>query len=465
MTARRVAILAVNPWQSVEPSFHPFSFGAYRVAAAVLGDERTAGVDVRVIDGRGFDEKRWLEELASFDPDVVGASCYVWSLPIFAVVLEQFRKLRPDAWIVLGGPSARPEMLALPPFRALSQVVDAVVLDFNDAVFPELVRLWPERKLSSIAGIGVPDGESYRRTHRAPPMPRAFAPHSPFQMGLAPEGLTAHLQTFEGCPMHCSFCAWGDAERTVSVSPVEFLEAELAAFRRANCSSVMSVDAGLNLSARAFENLMEAESRVGFLSKVPFHTEVYPSAATPQMLEFLRGVAYAEIGLGLQSYDPAVTELSRRKFQVPRFERLVSDLAEFAHVKVELILGLPGDDLATFERTLERVLALPVSVQVFFCLVLPDAMLKHAPADWELRFDPISLQMLSCKGWSAEELSRARRLLDERSASHGGLVTTQWPRPRDELSEPAQLGRIPAAPMWYFPNHVQRRVTAESPAG
>jgi hypothetical protein len=65
--------------------------------------------------------------------------------------------------------------------------------------------------------------------------------------------------------------------------------------------------------------------------------------------------------------------------------------------------------------------------------------MTRAPASFELRFDPFTLMMRSCLGWSEEALSRERSRLIEMAYREGGEITPDmwsFPGPR-EMRRPA----------------------------
>jgi hypothetical protein len=98
------------------------------------------------------------------------------------------------------------------------------------------------------------------------------------------------------------------------------------------------------------------------------------------------------------------------------------------------VLGLPGDGPIAFRRTLERARELPCKVRIFHCVVLPDDLMARAPASFELRFDPQTLMMRSCLGWTEEALSRERSRLIEMAYREGGEITPEmwsFPGPKD----------------------------------
>ncbi len=450
MQIRRIAILAMNPWAD-EGKFQPFSYGAYRNAAAACAERSLGDVDVRVYDTHGWPLDRWVDEVLAFDPDVVGCSSYVWSTPTFYTLAIELKARSPRIKIVFGGPSARPEMLALEPYSAATRCIDALVIGEGEASFPALLRAWrDDRPAASVPGLAVPDGDRFVRTAKRDPIPDLDAIPTPHQLGLAPRGVTAHMEPFRGCPMSCMFCQWGvqDGRRSMSRTAIE---AELRAFKKSEATGLYLVDAGLNLNKRAFRALQEAEAEVGFIRDTELACEVYPAFLEQEHLEFLANTrAYA--GLGLQSLDGNLLKNLDRPFDRKRFEKVVESICDVAQTTVELIVGLPGDTPEQFRRTFEQVRRLPCGLRVYHCLVLPDALLTRAPPSYKLDFDPITLEMRSCLGWSREDLMRTFDFLTEEVDKHGGTWTRYFPRPVEAQDLSYHIGRPIGSSMWMFPH-------------
>ena len=94
---------------------------------------------------------------------------------------------------------------------------------------------------------------------------------------------------------------------------------------------------------------------------------------------------------------------------------------------------------------------LPCAVRVYHWLVLPDALMTKAPASFDIRFNPISLDMESCVGWTQADLVAAGQYLSEQAELRGGRTSVQWPLPAPPEREPAMMGRIPGAAAWSLP--------------
>lgn len=459
---KRVAILCINPWE-LQTSWQPFSYAAYCVAAS-LHDHPRAG-EVRVIEGFRWSVERWVETIEAFDPDVVGASSYLWSLPTFVEVMAALRRRESRRGSkrvhVLGGPSARVEMVTLPPYASAIHAVDALVLGEGELAIREIVDASDASELAGVAGLAVVKEGAWHRTGARASIEDLDTLPSPFQLGMTPPGVTGHLELFRGCPLSCMFCQWGAGDRNGSFRSAEFLTRELEAFRDVKVTGVYNVDAGLNLHAKAFKNLLRADEQVKLLRHVDFACELYPSYVSDQQIELLQEIAHPIVGVGLQTYNPKALAAMDRPFDPSRFEKNVARLAEVADTSVELIVGLPGDDPASFMESLRRALELPCNLRVYRCLVLPDALLTRGRPDFALEFDPITLQIESCLGWSRRDLMATMEALTEACIARGGSYTVQ----ALGSNEPCELfaGRDDrnycgsTSSSWYFPGPKRAR--------
>jgi len=180
------------------------------------------------------------------------------------------------------------------------------------------------------------------------------------------------------------------------------------------------VDAGLNLNPHAFNHLREAADRHGFFESRMLICEVYPAKVRAEHIDFLRGIGQPLVGIGLQSFDNEVLAKVERSYDEGRFEQTFGELSSVAGVAVEIILGLPGDTPENFRRTFERARSMPCALRVYHCVVLPSALMVRAPANYAMDYDPVSLKMRSCLGWTEDALAREADYVSSRAAAEGG---------------------------------------------
>lgn len=431
MTTRKLALVCATPaFDGGEMPLPMPSFGIHRVHAAALAGIYPHPVDVRVFDVGSGERAVSVEEVLDFAPDILGCSAYVWSLAKLLELSQRMKRNNPEIITLLGGPSARRHIFELPHYKDGAQSIDALCEGDGEVVMQALLSL---RKLSAtdlhaVPGIWIRNKSDWSWIESMQPAPYELETlASPYQMGLMPSGEVAYLETYRGCPLSCDFCAWGATRPPREVFSKSYIRNELEAFRMLRAPAVFLLDAGLNLNARAFRNLFDAQNESGFLSETLFWAEIYPTAVKDEHLSFLRNVGTAYLGIGMQSMDEHVLKAHSRPFDMRRFVPAVDELSKVAGLEIQIIMGLPEDTPEGFRKTLQFALSLPVdSVRVYHCLVLPDGLLSRAKPHWKLAFDPISLTMVSNNTWSKEQIHSMRMELTELAYKHRGQSGDFW---------------------------------------
>ena len=420
----RVVLVSISASIAEVPELDPgqdgfplFYYPALKLKASLEAAEGLDDVDVIVLDYYSKNTDDLAARISALEPDIVGASAYVWSLPTLVEAARTVRCARPDAWIIFGGPSARPEMLNQAPFLQYQDCIDALATGESEQVIRDIVwaRKRGGRSLADIPGLSTCEGGLWKKIPQVT-IDGLEAYGSVYQQNLAAGPSLAFIQTYRGCPLSCSFCQWGqmiDSARRIYSK--EFLVEEFKAIKRLGPESGFLIDVALNLNARAFRNLTAAEAEVGLLRDLHLDFEVYPSSLGPEHLEFLSYIKSARIGIGVQTLDPALLKSLDRPCKVDRLGSIIERLAERAEVHLEIILGLPGDTPRSFRHTVDALRNFPCSIRVYRCLVLPDALMTRPPAGVTMDFDPVTLRMRACTGWSAEDIEAAARYVSDLS--------------------------------------------------
>lgn len=446
----RIALVCMTP--TVDSNEHGGvelpSYGVRRILAAVVADPELSNAETRLIDLERPDVQAYVEALVAFDPQLIGMSVFVWSTPTLIGVARQLKQRLPDCTIVFGGPSARPALLDLPCNSPAWEYVDAVVTRDGEQAFCDIaVALQTSRSsadirtlLNTVSSLELPTPNGWVSTGFRPRISNLDHIASPYQMGLMNYGAVGYLESFRGCPMSCTFCEWGSADIAQGTFSKEYLIRELEGLAAHDAPAVFNVDAGLNLNAQAFRNLAAAEKEVGFLKQTGLWCEIYPSKIADEHLEFLSECGPSYLGVGLQSLNPELLKRLQRPFGRERFESAIQQLVRVAHnIEVQIIFGLPTDTWDGFIETLSYALSLPVTVRVYHCLVLPDALLTRGRAEWQMQFDSETLSMQSCAGWSEQQLLDMRALLSREAQLCGGTWGHFW----WSFPPPAQRQTIP----------------------
>lgn len=416
---------ASSDWEDPIADLVSFNYGLRKLEASIRACPELADVETRVISLGTKEPEAFLAELEAFRPSIVALSLYVWSIGPLQELAARIKAWDPEVRLIVGGPHARASVFSLSPYRGMARSVDAAVAGEGEQVLRDLVRLHQGEQWRELAGLWLPGPLGWRSTGPLP-RPELDAYPSPYQLGTAPHGATGYLETFRGCPIHCSFCQWGE-QASDRVHSAEYLRSHLIGMRERAVPNVFVLDAAFNLSPRAFRALAEAEREVGVLRHTRVHGHLYPTLLTEEHVELLASFGHAQLSVGVQSLDPKVLARLGRPFDLARFHRVLDALRTRFEITLELMLGLPGDDPASFRETFERTVSLADNVRVFKTLVLPDALLDRADVGMNIDFDPETFLLRSCTGWTADTLRRefehVARVAEE---NHNAVVKEAW---------------------------------------
>ncbi|MCP4788368.1 MAG: radical SAM protein [Fuerstiella sp.] len=394
-----------------------------RMVEATLRASELDGLDVVVFDLHDAAADDLTQTLIDIDPDIVGFSCYLWSFPLFAEVAERLANDDPARMLLFGGPSAQPSMLDQAPFHTTRAAIDALIVGEGELTFLELVTRQHRqpRNIADVRGIAQWDGAEWHQTPKRPLADLNELP-SPYVMQLVPPGGLGVLQTYRGCPYTCSFCEWGTMESPKRVRTADHLAQEFDAMDSLGVDGALLVDAGLNLNSKAFEQLDKAAQQTDFFRHRKLISEVYPAKIQDPHIRFLERIGNPLVGIGLQSFDNDVLANVERSFEESRFITNVQQLTEVARVAIEIIMGLPGDSPEQFRESFHRARSFPCALRVYHCCVLPSALMVRSPPEHALNYDPVSLKIRSCLGWSEDDVRRECDFLNAEAHGNTGQI-------------------------------------------
>jgi radical SAM superfamily enzyme YgiQ (UPF0313 family) len=279
---------------------------------------------------------------------IIGFSAYIWNITL---IRELARRL--PGTIVVGGPQMngiRPEDLSRHPG------IDFAVVGEGEETLKELLEYFAgERALEAIRGIVT-------SAFAAPPRPvltdlEAVPP--PYARIFAEnEGLEwVAYETSRGCPYLCGFCTWGYSKKMRYhalervLGDLDVILAQKSLRRIYLCDSSILLD---KPRAKAILRHVISEHR-DIVIRYEFNAEHLDD----EIIELLLQLPENEFNFGVQTTNPEALRRMRRPFHREKFEANYHKMArrtERTFITMDVIYGLPGDDLAGFEASLEYVM-------------------------------------------------------------------------------------------------------------
>jgi hypothetical protein len=331
-------------------------------------------------------DRALVTEILARRPTLVGFTCYLWNIQRTIWVARQLKAARPDLTILLGGP----EITVDNRWVLEEPCVDMAAIGEGEQTFVELLSAWHAgRKLAEIPGL--------RTRSSGLPTPRAALTNldlisSPYIEGIldATEEHTMLMETSRGCRYRCKFCYYPKSYDSIyRMTPGE-IEANLRHARERGVKEIYLLDPTLN-QRPDFPAFLRLLGEGNPDHQFTYSAELRAEGIREETARLLREANFQEVEIGLQSIDPAAMKLMGRHVSLESFERGArAMLAEGIRVRVDLILGLPGDTVDSVRRGLEyldRVRPF-TELQVFNLSILPGTAFRQTATELGLEYQP-----------------------------------------------------------------------------
>ena len=282
-------------------------------------------------------------------PRIVGFGVYIWNVEETTRLVAMLKRVAPDVKIVLGGPEVSHETLE----QEIVALADYVVTGWGDVTFPKLcgdILNGPKPLMKIHAGV-------------QPPMDAITLPYALYnEDDIA--NRTLYVEASRGCPFKCEFCL-SSLDKTAWPFPLDAFLAEMETMYVRGARLFKFVDRTFNLNVKTSLRIMQF-----FLDKIAAYPDdpVYahfelvpdhlPDALKDTIAKFPAGALQFEIGI--QSFNPDVQSLVSRRQNNEKAAENIRWLTQntTAHLHVDLIAGLPGEDVASFARGFDQLVGL-----------------------------------------------------------------------------------------------------------
>jgi len=368
-----------------------------------------------------------LEKIMAVPAQVYGFSVHIWNKQFVFKLIRMLRKLRPEAAIVIGGPEVAFDAERI--FTELPQA-DYIVQGEGELVFSEL--------LEYLAGGGaVPQHIAYREGEQVnlnggitviDDMSLLPFPYPDLERMLA-EHKIVYYECTRGCPFNCAYCLSG-ISRSVRKRPLELVLRDLDRFIAAGVPLVKFVDRTYNLDEKYFLPMMEHLAQAD--TNATFHFEIKADILSEHVMDFLATVPKGrfQLEIGIQSTHQPTLKAINRQDNWEKLAENVKRLLSFGnmHIHVDLIAGLPYEDLPTFAKSFDDVYGLGADMlQLGFLKVLPGTQMRRETEQHDLRYmDEPPYEILATKYMPYKDMLYLKHLdnILDQTANSGGFKYT-----------------------------------------
>lgn len=303
------------------------------------------------------------------NPEVVGFSCYIWNISVALDIADTLKKILPDVKIILGGPE-----VSYTPEDVLNNnlAVDYIICGEGEVALPLLLQSIQNKDGKNIKGVawrGNFSNETAKAVEELDDIPNPYLKTTRDDL----ENKIVYYECSRGCPYRCSYCLSGlaGAIRFLPIARVKRELEDLAVNKKVK--QIKFVDRTFN------HNKEYAYEVIEFLKNLDcdtnFHFEIRADIIDPSFLELIKDAKQGkfQFEIGIQTTNQKTLESVNRKHNWPEIVKNTQIIKSYnnIHQHLDLIAGLPFENLESFKKSFEDVYSLkPDMLQLGFLKLL-----------------------------------------------------------------------------------------------
>ena len=343
-----------------------------------------------------------LQDIYKRKPDVIGFSCYIWNISYVKVILADIKKVLPDVKIWAGGPEVSYHGEA---FLKEEPAVDLVMMGEGEITFAHFLKALLEGEdLKQVPGLMVRNADGtftdtgFRQVMDMSQIPFPYA----FMDMKELEHRIIYYESSRGCPFSCAYCL-SSIDKKLRFRSLDLVLPELEWFLQAKVPQVKFVDRTFNCkkshAMAIWQYIRDHDNGV-----TNFHFEIAADLLDKDELDLLSTMrpGLVKLEIGVQSTNEKTLETIRRKTDIEEIRQITATINSWhnIHQHLDLIAGLPWEDLESFKKSFNDVYEMePEQLQLGFLKVLKGSYMEELIPDCDLLYSAAPPYEVLCTKW------------------------------------------------------------------
>ncbi len=337
---------------------------------------------------------------------IISFSCYIWNITKTLEICKKIKE-KTDATIILGGPEVSyraKNVLAAYPF------IDFVLSGEGEETYPKLINALINNK--SYEDV---DGLSYRDNSQIisnPEKEYTGTPINPYCDDFFKNlnNRISYIEASRGCPYRCAFCLSGRCS-TLRYFDFEQTKEKIISLANSGTKTIKFVDRTFNANAKRANEIIKfilENHGKEIPENVCFHFEIAGDILTEETFNLLKSAPKGlfQLEIGMQTFNEKTLSAINRKTDCEKLIKNVKRLISFGnmHIHIDLIAGLPYEDMESFERSFDIGYSLGANMlQMGFLKLLYGADMREKPDDYPCKFSSEPPYEVISTPWLSEE--------------------------------------------------------------
>ncbi len=348
-------------------------------------------------------KEKLAETISTSGCSVIAFSTYIWNINYIKELLPMLPK---DLTIVLGGPEVSYNVKEV--FDTINEV-DIILSGEGEIPFYNMLdSLHTGKPLSGIKGLST-------KEHISAPFITSEIPKSPYseEYFTALKGRIVYFESSRGCPYSCSYCLSGRL-CNVKFFDNDRVKSELDKLAFSGTKTIKFVDRTFNCNPKRAKEIIDFIIEKDY-KDVCFHFEMAGDIITDEIIESFSKAKKGlfQIEVGVQSFNEFTLSSINRKTDISKIEKNMQKILYSAnvHVHMDLIAGLPNEDITSFEIGFNRLFKLrPHMLQLGFLKLLHGSPIENENLG---TFNKTAPYEITCGNWLTSEDLKSLKLTED----------------------------------------------------
>lgn len=325
------------------------------------------------------------------NPQILCLAVYIWNIEIIKLLIPFIKLMLPKVKIILGGPEVSYEgKEIMEKFPQVDYIIRGegeettisllnYLLDNKNAFLQKGLIYRKDDEIIETCAITVEDLNTL-------PFPYDQKDIEDLKHKII------YYESSRGCPYSCKYCL-SCATQGVRYRNLDLVFKELDFFIAKNVRQVKFVDRTFNAHKEHFLPILEYISKLDNSINTNFHFEIVAYKMDDDVINVLKKMPKGRVQfeIGVQSTNENtlknVSRANHYTIMVDNIKKLLQ--LRTIHLHLDLIIGLPYEDLISFKKSFNDVLALkPQELQIGFLKLLKGAGMNDLVAEHKYSFMP-----------------------------------------------------------------------------
>jgi radical SAM superfamily enzyme YgiQ (UPF0313 family) len=322
--------------------------------------------------------------IMDMEPEIAAFSCYIWNIEETLKLCSTIKRINKDIIIILGGPEVTYDSLKV---LENNDYIDFIVNGEGEIIFKNLLDAFETGKgFEGLKGITYRSNNKIIKNEDEKLIDDLDIIPFPYNDDDLPEKIV-YYEASRGCPFNCSYCL-SSTIKGVRYFSINKVKRDLKYFIDRDVKLVKFVDRTFNANRKFAVEIWQY--LIENFKNTRFHFEIAADIIDENMIEVLKKAPEGlfQFEIGVQTTNPEILKNINRIMDfdiVSKNIKLIKKNCNI-HCHLDLIAGLPGENINSFKRSFNMCMDLrPDVLQLGFLKVLKGSPISRETSIYDIK--------------------------------------------------------------------------------